>query len=147
YYNNVLGRPAKKKIISRQRGYHGSGIMTGSLTGLASFHQHFDLPHADGKHAAWPHFYKAPAGLDEAGFVRHCAEDLERLILAAEPDIVAALVGGPVRGDGGIIEQPSADSEASHAVPAERALLEIGDEVDCAIGRRGTPMGSQMLGT
>ncbi len=44
YYNNVLGRPLKKKIISRDRGYHGSGIMTGSLTGLATFHQHFDLP-------------------------------------------------------------------------------------------------------
>jgi len=44
YYNNILGRPAKKKIISRWRGYHGSGLMTGSLTGLKMFHQKFDLP-------------------------------------------------------------------------------------------------------
>jgi L-2,4-diaminobutyrate transaminase len=44
YYNNILGRPEKKKIISRWRGYHGSGLMTGSLTGLELFHKKFDLP-------------------------------------------------------------------------------------------------------
>ena len=44
YYNNALGRPAKKKIISRWRGYHGSGLVTGSLTGLELFHKKFDLP-------------------------------------------------------------------------------------------------------
>ena len=146
YYNNVLGRPQKKKIISRQRGYHGSGIMTGSLTGLASFHQHFDLPHADIKHAACPHFYKAPAGMDEAAFVRHCADDLEQLIQREGPDTVAAFIGEPVMGTGGIIVPPTDYWEAIQAVLTKYDILLIADEVVCAFGRLGTPMGSQLFG-
>lgn len=146
YYNNVLGRPAKKKIISRQRGYHGSGIMTGSLTGLASFHQHFDLPHADIKHAACPHFYKAPAGMDEAAFVRHCAEDLERLILAEGPETVAAFIGEPVMGTGGIIVPPTGYWEAIQAVLAKYDILLIADEVICGFGRTGEWFGQQYFG-
>ncbi len=146
YYNNVLGRPAKKKIISRQRGYHGSGIMTGSLTGLASFHQHFDLPAADIKHAACPHFYKAPAGMDEAAFVRHCADDLERLILAEGPDTVAAFIGEPVMGTGGIIVPPKGYWQAIQAVLDKYDILLIADEVVCAFGRLGDKTGSQRYG-
>ena len=146
YYNNVLGRPLKKKIISRQRGYHGSGIMTGSLTGLPSFHQHFDLPHADIKHAACPHFYKAPAGMDEAAFVRHCADDLEQLILREGPDTVAAFIGEPVMGTGGIIVPPKGYWEAVQAVLSKYDILLIADEVVCAFGRLGAPMGSQLFG-
>lgn len=146
YYNNVLGRPAKKKIISRQRGYHGSGIMTGSLTGLASFHQHFDLPAADIKHAACPHFYKAPAGMDEATFVRHCADDLERLILAEGPDTVAAFIGEPVMGTGGIIVPPMDYWQAIQAVLDKYDILLIADEVVCAFGRLGDKTGSQRYG-
>ncbi len=146
YYNNVLGRPAKKKIISRQRGYHGSGIMTGSLTGLASFHQHFDLPAADIKHAACPHFYNAPAGMDEAAFVRHCADDLERLILAEGPDTVAAFIGEPVMGTGGIIVPPKGYWQAIQAVLDKYDILLIADEVVCAFGRLGDKTGSQRYG-
>ena len=58
YYNNVLGRPEKKKIISRWRGYHGSGLMTGSLTGLDLFHQKFDLPLQNVLHTEAPYFYR-----------------------------------------------------------------------------------------
>ncbi|SDG46993.1 aspartate aminotransferase family protein [Phytopseudomonas seleniipraecipitans] len=146
YYNNVLGRPLKKKIISRQRGYHGSGIMTGSLTGLAAFHQHFDLPAADIKHAACPHFYKAPAGMDEAAFVRHCAEDLEKLILAEGADTVAAFIGEPVMGTGGIIVPPKGYWQAIQAVLDKYDILLIADEVVCAFGRVGDKMGSQRYG-
>ena len=107
YYNNVLGRPQKKKIISRDRGYHGSGIMTGSLTGLAAFHQHFDLPEQGITHTICPHWYrKAPAGMDEAAFVRYCADELEKMILAEGPDTVAAFIGEPVMVTGGIRRLP-----------------------------------------
>jgi L-2,4-diaminobutyrate transaminase len=58
YYNNVLGRPEKKKIISRWRGYHGSGVMTGSLTGLAVFHNAFDLPRAPILHTEAPYYFR-----------------------------------------------------------------------------------------
>jgi L-2,4-diaminobutyrate transaminase len=58
YYNNILGRPEKKKIISRWRGYHGSGVMTGSLTGLHLFHNAFDLPRAPILHTEAPYYFR-----------------------------------------------------------------------------------------
>ncbi len=147
YYHNVLGQPKKKKIISRQRGYHGSGIMTGSLTGLPSFHQHFDLPEQGILHTLCPHFYRqAPAGLDEAAFVRHCADELEKLILAEGPDTVAAFIGEPVMGTGGIIPPPEGYWDAIQAVLRKYDILLIADEVICGFGRLGTPMGSQRYG-
>ncbi len=147
YYNNVLGRPRKKKIVSRQRGYHGSGIMTGSLTGLAAFHQHFDLPETGIVHTVCPHFYRqAPDGMDEAGFVRYCADQLEQLILAEDPDTVAAFIGEPVMGTGGIIPPPAGYWEAIQAVLRKYDILLIADEVICGFGRLGTPMGSQRYG-
>jgi L-2,4-diaminobutyrate transaminase len=145
YYNNVLGRPQKKKIIARQRAYHGSGIMSGSLTGLPSFHQNFDLPQQDVRHAMCPHFYKAPAGMDEAAYVRLCAEDLEQLILKEGPDTVAAFIGEPVMGTGGIIVPPAGYWEAIQAVLNKYDVLLIADEVVCGFGRLGTPMGSQFF--
>src|SRR5206468_8682396 len=66
YYNNVLGRPEKKKIISRQRGYHGGTIMTGSLTGLPFYHTAFDLPRPMVLHTTAPHaFWLAEDGQSE----------------------------------------------------------------------------------
>ena len=71
YYNNVLGRPQKKKIISRWRGYHGSGIMTGSLTGLELFHNAFDLPRAPILHTEAPYYFRrADRSLSEEEFSR-----------------------------------------------------------------------------
>lgn len=146
YYHNVLGKPRKKKIISRDRGYHGSGIVTGSLTGLPAFHQHFDLPVEGVLHTLCPHFYKAPAGMDEAAFVRHCADALEQLILAEDPDTIGAFIGEPVMGTGGIIVPPAGYWEAIQAVLAKYDILLIADEVVCAFGRLGAPMGSQRYG-
>lgn len=144
YYNNILGRPRKKKIISRDRGYHGSGIMTGSLTGLPSFHQHFDLPVEGVKHTVCPHWYrKAPAGMDEQAFVRYCADELEQLILAEGPDTVAAFIGEPLMGTGGIIVPPKGYWKAIQAVLDRYDVLLIADEVVCAFGRLGSKMGSQ----
>ncbi len=144
YYNNILGRPRKKKIISRDRGYHGSGIMTGSLTGLPSFHQHFDLPVEGVKHTVCPHWYRqAPAGMDEQAFVQYCADALEQLILAEGPDTVAAFIGEPLMGTGGIIVPPKGYWKAIQAVLDRYDVLLIADEVVCAFGRLGSKMGSQ----
>ncbi len=65
YYNNILGRPEKKKIISRWRGYHGSGLMTGSLTGLELFHKKFDLPLAQVLHTEAPYYFRRADARDE----------------------------------------------------------------------------------
>ena len=147
YYNNVLGRPRKKKIISRDRGYHGSGIVTGSLTGLPGFHQCFDLPIDKVKHTLCPHWYRhAPEGMDETAFARYCADRLEQLILAEGPDTVAAFIGEPVMGTGGILPPPAGYWEAIQPVLKKYDVLLIVDEVVCAFGRLGSPMGCQHYG-
>jgi len=147
YYNNVLGRPNKKKIISRDRGYHGSGIVTGSLTGLPSFHQHFDLPIDRVKHTVCPHWYrKAPAGMDEARFVAYCVDELEKLIAREGADTIAAFIGEPVMGTGGIIVPPAGYWPAIQAVLRKHDILLIADEVVCGFGRVGSKMGSQHYG-
>ena len=107
YYNNILGRPEKKKIISRWRGYHGSGVMTGSLTGLSLFHAQFDLPRAPILHTEAPYYFRRDdRSLSEEQFSAHCAEKLEEMILAEGPDTIAAFIGEPILGTGGIVPPP-----------------------------------------
>ena len=147
YYNNVLGRPNKKKIISRERGYHGSGIVTGSLTSLPGFHQCFDLPIERVKHTICPHWYRQAApGMDAAAFAQYCADKLEQMIVAEGPDSVAAFIGEPVLGTGGIVPPPEGYWQAIQAVLKKYDILLIADEVVCAFGRLGSPMGSQHYG-
>ncbi len=71
--------PRKKKIISRDRGYHGSSIASGSLTGLPLFHAHFDLPIERIKHTMAPYYYRREdSGMTEPEFAQHCADELEK---------------------------------------------------------------------
>ncbi|MFP3558934.1 aspartate aminotransferase family protein [Paraburkholderia sp. SIMBA_049] len=147
YYNNVLGRPDKKKIISRQRGYHGSGIVTGSLTGLPSFHQHFDLPIDRVVHTVCPHWYRqAPVSMNEAQFVAYCVEELEKLIAREGADTIAAFIAEPVMGTGGIIVPPQGYWAAIQQVLKKHDILLISDEVVCGFGRLGSKMGAQHYG-
>ncbi len=147
YYNNVLGRPKKKKIISRWRGYHGSGIITGSLTGLELFHKAFDLPRPPILHTEAPYYFRRQA-LDqsEEAFSRHCAERLEELILAEGPDTVAAFIAEPVLGTGGIVPPPSGYWEKIQAVLAKYDVILIADEVVTGFGRLGSMFGSDHYG-
>ena len=142
YYNNILGRPDKKKIISRWRGYHGSGIMTGSLTGLEVFHKAFDLPRVPIMHTVCPHYYRhAEPGMTEAGFSDWCANQLEQMILDEGPETVAAFIGEPVMGTGGLIPPPQGYWGKIQAVLKKYDVLLIADEVVTAFGRVGTPFG------
>ncbi|GAB5469625.1 MAG: aspartate aminotransferase family protein [Rhodospirillales bacterium] len=143
HYNNILGRPEKKKIISRQRGYHGSGLMTGSLTGLALFHKTFDLPLDRVLHTEAPYYYRRPdAGMSEAAFSAWCAERLEAQILAEGPETVAAFIGEPVLGTGGLVPPPDGYWTAIQAVLQTYDVLLIADEVVTGFGRLGTMFGS-----
>ena len=147
YYNNVLGRPGKKKIIARHRGYHGSSVMAGSLTGLPIFHRAFDLPVARVLHARAPyHFWEAEAGEGERAFAERCAAELDALIEAEGPDTVAAFIGEPVLGTGGIVPPPEGYWEAVQRVLRKHDVLLIADEVVCGFGRVGTKMGSDLYG-
>ncbi|MGI3210151.1 aspartate aminotransferase family protein [Roseovarius tibetensis] len=147
YYNNILGRPEKKKIISRWRGYHGSGLMTGSLTGLHLFHQKFDLPLSQVLHTEAPYYYRRD-NLDqsEEQFVAHCAAELEAMIEREGPDTIAAFIGEPMLGTGGIVPPPKGYWEAIQPILEKHDILLIADEVVTGFGRLGTMFGSEHYG-
>ena len=147
YHNNVLGRPEKKKIISRWRGYHGSGVMTGSLTGLAGFHNAFDLPRAPILHTEAPYYYRREdRSLSEEQFSQYCADQLEKLILAQGPETIAAFIGEPVLGTGGIVPPPKGYWQKIQAVLKKYDILLVADEVVTGFGRLGTMFGSDHYG-
>lgn len=147
YYNNILGRPEKKKIISRWRGYHGSGVMTGSLTGLALFHAHFDLPRAPILHTEAPYYFRREdRNQTEEQFSAHCAAKLEEMILAEGPDTIAAFIGEPILGTGGIVPPPKGYWAAIQAVLKKYDILLVADEVVTGFGRLGSMFGSTHYG-
>ncbi|CUH64319.1 Taurine--pyruvate aminotransferase [Thalassovita gelatinovora] len=147
YYNNILGRPEKKKIISRWRGYHGSGLMTGSLTGLGLFHRKFDLPLSQVVHTEAPYYFRRD-NLDqtEEQFVAHCVAELEALIAREGADTIAAFIGEPALGTGGLVPPPEGYWTAIQAVLDRHDILLIADEVVTGFGRLGSMFGSDHCG-
>ncbi|GHB16413.1 aminotransferase [Salinicola rhizosphaerae] len=147
YYHNVTGQPKKKKIIARQRGYHGSSIAAGSLTGLPAFHQHFDLPIDGILHTKAPYYYRRERGeMNEREFSAYCAEQLEALIQREGPETIGAFIGEPVLGTGGIIPPPEGYWDAIQAVLKRHEILLIADEVVSGFGRLGSQFGFQHYG-
>lgn len=147
YYNNILGRPEKKKIISRWRGYHGSGLMTGSMTGLATFHNAFDLPLAPILHTQSPYYFRREdRSMSEEQFSQYCADKLEEMILAEGPDTIAAFIGEPVLGTGGIVPPPAGYWQKIQAVLDRYDILLVADEVVTGFGRLGSMFGSDHYG-
>ncbi|MFK8253390.1 aspartate aminotransferase family protein [Ancylobacter terrae] len=146
YMNNALGRPNKKKIISRQRAYHGVTIASASLTGLPGNHTDFDLPIAGVRHTTCPHHYRlAEPGESEEDFATRLAADLEALILKEGPETVAAFIGEPVLGAGGVIVPPKTYYPKIEAVLKKYDVFFIGDEVITGFGRLGTAFGATAM--
>jgi 4-aminobutyrate---pyruvate transaminase len=147
YMNNALGRPQKKKIIARLRGYHGVTVASASLTGLPANHTDFDLPIANILHASCPHYYRfGHDGESEEAFSARMAQDLDEQIQREGPDTVAAFIAEPVMGAGGALMPPNGYFEAIHAVLDRYDILFIADEVITGFGRLGTAFGSERLG-
>ena len=147
YYNNALGRPLKKKMIGRIKGYHGITLAAASLTGLPNNHRSFDLPLPGFLHTMTPHYYHgAEAGESEEQFATRCAEALDALIIAEGPDTVAAFIAEPVMGAGGVIVPPAGYFEKIQAVLKKHDVLMIVDEVICGFGRTGNYWGSTTMG-
>ena len=144
YYNNALGRPGKKKIISRQRAYHGVTVASASLTGLPANHRDFDLPIERILHTDCPHHWRF-AGADESeeDFASRLADSLERLIVREGPDTIAAMFAEPVMGAGGVIVPPATYFAKIQAVLERYDILLIADEVICGFGRTGEYWGCQ----
>jgi 4-aminobutyrate--pyruvate transaminase len=147
YYNNALGRPNKKKIIARLRGYHGVTVAAASLTGLPNNHRDFDLPIANILHTDCPHHYRgAEPGESEEAFAGRCAANLEKLILAEGPETIAAFIAEPVMGAGGVIVPPKTYFEKIQAILRKYDILFIADEVICGFGRTGNMFGTETFG-
>ncbi len=144
YYNNALGRPAKKKILSRNKGYHGVTIVSGSLTGMPNFHRDFDLPLSFVKHLTCPNLWRfGQPGETEEAFSTRLAEELDAVIVAEGPDTVAAFIGEPVMGAGGVMPPPRTYWEKIQAVLKKHDVLLIADEVITGFGRTGNMFASQ----
>ncbi len=147
YYHNAIGKPEKKKIISRLGAYHGATIGSGSLTGLPPFHKSFDLPIKEVLHTDRPHYYRdGQAGETEAQFRDRIVANLEDLILREGPQTIAAFIAEPVLGAGGVIVPPHGYYDKVQALLAKHDILFIDDEVICGFGRTGNAFGAQTMG-
>ncbi len=147
YMNNALGRPNKKKIISRVKAYHGVTIMSASLTGLPYNHKGFDLPIDRVLHTDCPHHYRfAEAGETEAQFVERLVKSLRDMIERENPDTIAAMIAEPVMGAGGVIVPPEGYYPAIQKVLDEYDIMLIDDEVINGFGRTGNWWGAQTMG-
>ncbi|NVJ92437.1 MAG: aspartate aminotransferase family protein [Methylocystaceae bacterium] len=148
YYNNARGKPEKKKIIARNKAYHGVTVAAGSLTGLAYAQNGFDLPASDRiLRAGCPHYYRYGIdGESEEEFATRMADELEALILAEGPDTVGAMFAEPIQGAGGVIVPPKGYFPKIQAVLKKYDVLLIADEVICGFGRTGKMFGSELFG-
>jgi 4-aminobutyrate--pyruvate transaminase len=147
YVNNALGRPRKKKIVSRLKGYHGVTVAAASLTGLPANHTDFDLPIANILHASCPHHYRfAQAGESEEEFSTRMAAELDELIEKEGPDTLAAFIAEPIMGAGGALIPPAGYFPKMQEVCDRHDVIFIADEVITGFGRLGTMWGSQALG-
>jgi len=144
YVNNALGRPRKKKIISRQRAYHGVTVAAGSLTGLAFAQTDFDLPIAGMLHTDAAYYYRGgEPGESEEAFSARLAGKLEALILREGPDTIAAFFAEPVMGAGGVIVPPSTYFQCIQPILRKYDILFVVDEVICGFARTGNMFASQ----
>lgn len=147
YYNNLRGKPNKKKIISRERGYHGCSVLSGSMTGMSFYHDHMDLPLPQIVHTGVPHHYwGANPEETEREFSARRAVELDQLIERLGPDNVGAFIAEPVLGTGGITPPPEGYWEGIQAVLKKHDILLIADEVITGFGRTGSMFGSQHYG-
>ncbi len=149
YYNNLRGRPQKKKIISQRRAFHGVTLGAASMAGLQGVHAGFDLPLPGFLQTAAPDPYRGlrtlAAGASEPDYAAKLAADLDALIEREGADTVAAFIAEPVMGAGGVVVPPAGYFREIQQVLARHDVLMIADEVICGFGRLGRMFGSEVL--
>ncbi len=144
YYHNAIGKPEKKKIIGRERGYHGNTVASVSVSGQPHMRAGFDIPLPMFRHTDNPHYYRFhEEGETEEQFSDRMAANLEALILAEGPDTVAAFFGEPVQGGGGAITPPRTYWQKIQKVLKKYDVLFIADEVIAGFGRTGNMWGTE----
>ena len=147
YYHAAIGKPEKRKMISRKGGYHGVTLAASSLTGLPYVQQGFSLPLDFAKHTTAPNYFQgAHEGESEADFVKRCMNDLEDMIAKEGADTIGAFIAEPLMGAGGVILPPEGYFEALQPILKKHDILLIADEVICGFGRTGNMWGSETYG-
>ncbi|KFI24754.1 aspartate aminotransferase family protein [Paenirhodobacter enshiensis] len=147
YMNNALGRPQKKKFLARKNAYHGITMASGSLTGIEADHTDFDLPILPVIHLTTPHFYRFGAeGETEAQFTARLLKEIEDTIAREGADTIAAFIGEPVMGAGGVLVPPAGYWPGVAEICRKNDILLIADEVINGFGRLGTTFGCQRMG-
>ncbi|TDG13577.1 aminotransferase class III-fold pyridoxal phosphate-dependent enzyme [Seongchinamella unica] len=148
YYFNAIGKPEKRKIITRERAYHGVTVAAGSLTSLPANLAHFDAPlDALGiLRTDHPHYYRGAQGDEtEAQFVARICNNLEQLILAEGPQTIAAFIAEPITGASGVIVPPAGYYEKVQAILDKYDILFWADEVITGFGRTGELFGCDTM--
>ncbi|SIP89705.1 aspartate aminotransferase family protein [Marinobacterium stanieri] len=146
HYWSVVGKPYRNIIISRENGYHGSTIGGASLGGMKGMHAQGGPMVPNIEHIRQPYWYGEAGDMNEEAFGKACAQALEDRILQVGPDNVAAFVGEPVQGAGGVIVPPANYWREIQAICRKYGILLVADEVICGFGRTGSWFGSQTLG-
>jgi 4-aminobutyrate--pyruvate transaminase len=144
YYHNAIGKPKKKKIIARQKAYHGVTVATAGLTGLPSFHKNFDEPLSFVRHTDCPYYYRnAEPGESEEDYATRLAANLEKLILSEDPETISAFIAEPLMGVAGVMLPPATYFPKVQKVLDKYGILLIDDEVITGFGRTGNVWGAQ----
>ena len=147
YYWYLKGQPDKFKIISRKQGYHGIAMGALAATGIPTYHQGFGPGVPGFVHVSAPFDYRTnEQGLDEAGFVAQLVRELEEMIEREGADTIAAMIGEPVQGAGGVVVPPDSYWQAIAPVLKKHEILLIADEVICGFGRTGAMFGMETYG-
>jgi L-2,4-diaminobutyrate transaminase len=138
YFNNLRGKPEKKKFISRIGAYHGLTCAAASLTGIAAFHKAFDLPLPGVLHTSCPHYFRfRNADESETAFTDRMLAELEAMIAREGADTIAAFIAEPIMGTGGVLMPPQGYFEKLQRLLAKHDILFIADEVITGFGRTG----------
>ncbi len=137
YYFNRIGKPTKKKIISRTDAYHGSTYLTMTLTGVEADHVGFDLASGLVSYVSSPNPYRKPAGMTDEQFCDFLVDELEQEILRLGEDNVAAFIAEPIMGAGGVIVPPEGYHRRTLDVCRKYGVFYISDEVVTGFGRIG----------
>ena len=140
------GKPEKKVIISRKNAYHGSTMAGASLGGMTPMHEQGGLPIPDVHHIGQPHWYEEGGDMSREEFGLQRAQELEKAILELGEDKVAAFIGEPIQGAGGVVIPPSTYWPEIQRICDKYEILLIADEVICGFGRTGNWFGSQTVG-
>jgi putrescine aminotransferase len=145
-YWDLKNRPERKIFISRHNAYHGSTVASASLGGMAHMHRQGDLPIAGIEHVMQPYSFGEGFGEDPDAFGDRAAAAIEERILAVGPETVAAFIGEPVQGAGGVIIPPPSYWPKVEAICRKYGVLLVSDEVICGFGRLGRWFGFQHFG-